>query len=162
MQELKEKELIKKTLSYVLLIRHLKDYTGFHALADSESFTEEVQKSLKKAAEEFNNEQAKKALLLLNKHSDSHLNLHIYLDSDECAEELIKPLKQFIGWNNEKDEKIISELADKFRTRISGQKTPKNEWKRAKKIIKIAGIASAGAGVVIGLIYLFREKRPPA
>ena len=165
MQTLNEKELLKKALSYVLLIRYLKDYIGFHVLADGEPFTEEVIKSLQKAADEFNNEQAKKSLFLLNKHSDSYLNLHLYLDSDECAEALIQPLKQFIGWNDEKDEKIISELANKFKERISKRhapqqsvKTLKNEWKRAKKIIKVASFAAAGAGVVVGLVYLFRKK----
>jgi len=147
-------KLAREALSYLLLIRDIKDQCGFRALIDNRTFKNEVIEKAEECGSEVVKEIASKLIKL------EHSKLHIFLDSDECEQKIIQPLRNFLKKNGrwgKRDEKEIQVIADKLRNHIQ-MADPRKEWKRAKLLLSAASTFSRKAkNFVSGLKHLLEK-----
>lgn len=155
-----EKELLRKALSYLLLISSIKDQAGFHVASDSKIFVQEVLKPLERARDEYASAPARKALALItSKRTPGHIVFHQWLDSSEFKTAVLTVLWKASGTTlNEK--RLITEAAQELRAIIGAETNPTDQWKTAKKALVTAAGLAAGVGIITGLILLFRKKEP--
>lgn len=155
-----EKELLRKALSYLLLISNMRDQAGFHVAADSKIFVQEVLRPLEKARDEYKSAPAKKALALIaSQRTPSHIAFHQWLDSSEFKADVLTVLWKASGTTLD-EKRLITEAAQELRALISNETNPTDQWKTAKKTLIAAAGLAAGVGIITGLAILFRKKEP--